>query len=216
MRHLTLEELKSYRRGAMTGDGLLLTDRHLASCALCQRDLRAVTPGPMLPAIAEEMGEPVHLTYEEMSDYLDSKLVEAEKVRIDEHMQICQSCSAELRDLMGFDARLGVEPSPAITTARGETKASLLQRMRGYILEFFAAPQRLRLAGASVALVVLGVFSLMRMRGSGSETQIEPSAAAAHLWRFSSAGHSSFFYGGVLIVGVGLAGLVYALFVRDK
>ena len=78
MAHLTQEELKGYEAGTLAASALVDADRHLAECAACRYELRRATgAAPALPSFVVEMAEPVHLTYEEMSAYVDAKVDDA-------------------------------------------------------------------------------------------------------------------------------------------
>ncbi len=131
MAHLTHEELKGYEAGTLANSALVVADRHLADCAVCRYELRrAASAAPALPSFVMEMGEPVHLTYEEMTAYVDAKIDDAARERMNEHAAICKSCSKELRDLQVFDARMNVEMN-TVPAAQAETGPSWLKQAIG-------------------------------------------------------------------------------------
>jgi len=211
MAHLTQEELKGYETGKLAASALVAADRHLAECSACRYELRrAASSAPALPSFVMEMAEPVHLTYEEMSDYVDAKVDDAGRERMDAHTSICRSCAKELRDLQAFDARmaLGMKTAPVAQVAAGP---NWLERMTGNVAQFFGTPSRLRFAGVGIGLMLLGVFSLLHVQMKEGAAQ-SGSGVMAQVTLLSAATHPEIFYGGFLIAGVGLIALLYGLF----
>jgi hypothetical protein len=210
MAHLTHEELKGYESGTLANSTLVVADRHLADCAVCRYELRRTTAAPELPEIVREMGEPVHLTYEEMAAYVDAKIDDAARERMNEHAAICKSCSKELRDLQVFDARLAVEFN-TVPAAQVEAGPNWLERWMGGVAQFFATPTRLRFAGAGVGLMLLGVFTLLQVQVKDGAVQ-PGSVVMSHVTLLSASTHPDIVYGGFLIAIVGLIALLYGLF----
>jgi anti-sigma factor RsiW len=157
-----------------------------------------------------EMGEPVHLTYEDMTAYVDAKIDDAARERMNEHAAICKSCSKELRDLQVFDARMNVEMN-MVPAAQAEAGPSWLKQAIGNVGQFFATPRRLSFAGAGVGLMLLGVFSLLQVHVKEGAAQ-SGSGVMAQVTLLSASTHPEIFYGGFLIAGVGLIALLYGLF----
>jgi hypothetical protein len=207
MAHLTHEELQGYEAGTLANSALVVADRHLADCAVCRYELRRTTAVPELPEIVREMGEPVHLTYEEMTDYVDAKVDEAARERMNEHASICKSCAKELRDLQVFDARMNVEMAPAVQAV---ARSNWLEQAMASVTQFFGTPRRLSFAGAGVGLMLLGVFSLLQVQMKDGAAR--PGSIAMSHVTLLSASHPEIFYGGFLIAGVGLIALLYGLF----
>ena len=210
MAHLTHEELKGYEAGTLANSALVVADRHLADCAVCRYELRRTTAAPDLPEIVREMGEPVHLTYDEMTAYVDAKIDDAARERMNEHAAICKSCSKELRDLQVFDARMNVEMN-VVPAAQAEAGPSWLKQAMENVGAFFATPRRLSFAGAGVGLMLLGVFGLLQVQMKDAAAR-PGSIAMSHVTLLSASTHPEFFYGGFLIAGVGLIALLYGLF----
>jgi hypothetical protein len=211
MAHLTQEELKGYETRKLAASALVAADRHLAECSACRYELRrTASAAPALPSFVMEMAEPVHLTFEEMSDYVDAKIDDAGRERMDEHTSICRSCAKELRDLQAFDARmaLGMKTVPAAAVAAGP---SWLTRVTGNVAQFFGTPARLQFAGVGIGLMLLGVFSLLHVQMKEGAAQ-SGSGLMAQVTLLSASTHPGIFYGGFLIAGVGLIALVYGLF----
>ena len=63
----------------------------------------------------------------ELSDYLDGDLTEAERERLDRHLDGCACCSAYLRTLRRTAGLLGELPRPAAPT---RAKDAIIERAR--------------------------------------------------------------------------------------
>jgi len=212
MEHLTQDELKGYGGGAAAARTLLEADRHLAECAKCRYELRQVVEAPALPGFVLEMEEPVHLSYEEMSGYVDATVSAEVRERMDQHAAICRSCAKELKELQAFDARMALELNAAPVAAAVEERESWLARMVAGWTEYVATPRRLRLAGAGVALMLFGVFSVLQFQVPGaSDAERSGSHRLAHVSVISAATHPNVFYGGFLIAAAGVIALLYGL-----
>jgi hypothetical protein len=214
--HLSEAELKGYGSRAMTASALLDADRHLGECAACRRQLRQTVPAPGLPAAALEVGEPAHLTYEQMVAHVSARLSEAELTAVEDHRSICRRCAKELAELHAFDACMATEFAVAAAKKPGlhaEPRASWPQAVRAAVANFFATPMRLRFAGAGVALMLMGIFTLLRSgtpaAGSGTAVHVTANLVAA-----SAAAHPHLFYGGFVVAGCGAGALLYAVFKR--
>jgi hypothetical protein len=212
MEHLTREELKGYGDRTMAANALLNADRHLAGCAVCRNELRRAVSAPALPVVVIEMSEPVHLSYEEMSAYIDAKVDEAAKGQMEEHVSICRSCAKELKDLQAFDARMALELNAA-PVEKVEAAPSWFTKVREGVAAFFATPARLRLATAGVGLMLLGVFSILQVQGPGG-TEHKGALAMSHITLFSAASNPHLFYGGFVVAAGGAIVLLYGLLKR--
>jgi hypothetical protein len=216
MEHLTHEELEGYGEGVLATTTLLATDQHLFQCATCRRELRALKGSPALPAEVLEMEDPVHLTYEEMSGFVESKLTDGERERIDVHVHLCRSCAYEVQTLQAFEARMEAELK-AIPVTEPEPKVSLLlhgfRTLEDFFTEFWATPQRLRLASTGASLMFLGLVSLVKFHMTEGILR-EGSLAEAHITMLSVSAHPHLFYGGFLIIGCGAFALLHGLFKR--
>lgn len=211
MEHLTQDELEGYGSGRLASTTLLAADRHLAGCAACRRELQAVQAAPALPEMVREMGEPVHLTYEEMTAYLDSQADESGREMVEQHIHLCQSCATEVKELQAFDARMTAEMNVAMAPV--EIRESWLVKVRESVATFWATPQRVRFAGAGVGLMALGVFSLLQGQLTGAAVH-EGTMAMSHMSVVSAATHPTIFYGEFLVAGSGAVALLYGLFKR--
>ncbi len=209
--HLSEDELKGYGGRAMTAGALLDADRHLAECAVCRRQLRAAVPAPGLPAEVLEMAEPLHLTYEQMAAHVDASLSADELSAVENHRAICRRCDRELAELQAFDARMAAEFAGVASEVTPRT--NWLQAMSAALASFVGNPARLRFAGAGLALMFVGVFTLLQSGestvGNGTVVHVTANFVAA-----SAAMHPHLFYGGFVVAACGLAALLYGVVKR--
>jgi hypothetical protein len=116
MDHLSTEQIASYRERRTQPEELLRVDDHISHCAECRQrlasavDLRAALQstlgedGGAVPA--EAIPRTHHLAYEQLEAYVDGKLSSADRNNAQAHLEICQICSEELRDLHAFKIEL--------------------------------------------------------------------------------------------------------------
>jgi anti-sigma factor RsiW len=209
--HLSEDELKGYGGRAMPAGALLDADRHLADCPTCRRQLREFVPAPGLPSEVLEMAEPLHLTYEQMASHVDASLSADELSAVENHRAICRRCDRELAELHAFNARMAAEFADVASEAT--PRSSWLQAMGASVASFFRNPARLRFAGAGLALIFVGVFTLLQagapVAGKGAVIHVTANSVAA-----SAAMHPHLFYGGFVVAACGLCALLYGVFKR--
>ncbi len=114
--HLSTEQIASYRERRTQPEELLRVDDHISHCAECRQrlasavDLRAAlqrTPREDGGAdSAQAIPQIDHLAYEQLEAYVDGKLSSADRINAQAHLEICQICSGELRDLHTFKVEL--------------------------------------------------------------------------------------------------------------
>ena len=130
--HLTLEQVRTYVRGALHPSTLVGIDDHLEGCAACRAALAresdasfgAEAFGRALAA-PEPRPESPHVTFELLMAAVDGTLGGADREWVDAHVTLCVMCAEELRDLERF---AGVAPgrpahvarpvAPAVTAAK--------------------------------------------------------------------------------------------------
>lgn len=210
--HLSMQQVEGYRRRTLSERELLLADRHLGACGECRRHLRLVAALPEPPAFARELEAPLHLSYEQMCSYIDGKLDSAQKDDVENHTSICTSCAQELADLQSFESKLSpslsAQPEPAKASAQVEPAGGGLRR---WLSEFFAAPQRLRFVGASLAMMIVGFLAL---GGAGVSRQAVDASTSLAQYRELTMAHPGVFVGAFLLIGAGIIGVLYGLFRR--
>lgn len=213
--HLTGDQLRGYESGAMAASALLLVDRHLADCEICRRQLRESLPAPRLPELVQQMGEPIHLTYEQMAGSLDRSLETPVSEWVEQHVAICRRCARELAELHSFDDRMQSELQVRAQVRASERTEHWPARMRAALAHYMAAPQRLSFAAAGAALMLLGFFSLLQAAPAATGRNPAALAKVSDLVFFSSTPlHPQLFYGGWVVAACGAAVLLYGLLKR--
>jgi anti-sigma factor RsiW len=160
--HLSPEHIQRYRQRALSPPELLAVTDHVAQCESCRREvsderrIRASFASLQsgLRAAVSEASEHPH--YEQIADYVDGKLNEAEREKVEKHLNTCPSCVGDASDLRAFRAMMSTyspkEHMPA-------SSLSLWER----ILSFWSAPTRLiplSVAGtAIIAALCVGVYN---------------------------------------------------------
>jgi hypothetical protein len=197
--HLNQELIEKYQSRNLALEELQAADRHLSGCGICRRALLARMGLVRLPEELAEIQEPLHLSYEQITAYIDRELSRADTERVEAHTFICASCSREVADLKRLDAQLTASEPVA---AKVEAKPSLGRR----IANFFAVPGRARELGLAVGAIVVGLFLFRAGKGSvsGSPTATQIFLPGAH----ASASH----LGGYALLAAGMVYLVYVLF----
>ena len=202
--HLTPEQMQSYRSRTLGVEELVLASRHLEGCAACRRALRSVMGAVALPEEVRMIPEPLHLSYEQITAYLDGTSPDVE--RTEAHLFLCASCSRELEDLRTFDSQLAV---PAEEKAEIQAERVPLRERLGRL---FAVPGLAGRLGFSCAAMIAG-FVLLYRADLSTEFQAG-SGGAAHVMRIGAEMHPGLSVGGILLVGLGAASLLYFLLRR--
>ncbi len=160
--HLSPEHIQRYRQRALSPPELLAVTDHVAQCASCRREvsdehrIRASFTSLQsgLRATLSEASE--HPPYEQIADYVDNKLSEAERERVEEHLHTCPSCAGDVSDLRAFRAMMS-------TYSPKEHKPASVLSWWERILSFWSAPTRLiplSVAGtAIIAALCVGVYN---------------------------------------------------------
>ena len=154
-----------YQSKSLAVQELQAAGRHLGECGTCRRVLLArIGPVP-LPEELAEMPEVLHLSYEQITGYIDGQLSGPDKEKVEAHVFICASCSREIDDLRKLDTQLA---TPAVEVKPEVSKLSLWQK----ITNAFKVPGGVPRFGLAFGAIVLGMFLLFpggRMVRSASE-----------------------------------------------
>src|SRR5260221_1175240 len=92
---------------------MLDVDRHVEQCGECYIELSLeahVTS--FLSLLASAAVAPEHLSYDQMTAYVDAKSDDLDREIIESHVELCARCAAELGDLAAFAQRLSAETEP--------------------------------------------------------------------------------------------------------
>lgn len=117
--HLSQQEFEQYRRSSLAPMELLAADDHLAACRQCRARLGEMVPAAqawqtLRASLPSEGRKPEHLSYEELTAYVDEKLSGIQREAVESHLEICRMCDAELQDLRAFSLEMAsLAPSPA-------------------------------------------------------------------------------------------------------
>jgi hypothetical protein len=104
MHHLTDSELELYRKRDMPSERLLVANSHLSSCDECYRRYGAENEIGAAFTILQDLQsinelEFEHLSFEQLSDYVDNNLPEKGRAEITLHVQECSACEIRLKEL---------------------------------------------------------------------------------------------------------------------
>ena len=106
--HFSVSDVEQYRRGSVAPEELLALDDHLASCGACRVRLAEVERcGEVLSSLRSGLQDLAafdagHLSFEELSAYVDGSLDPVEVEMTESHLAVCRDCESEMRDLTGF------------------------------------------------------------------------------------------------------------------
>ena len=202
--HLNEETMQRLKDRSLAVEELRAAHHHLNDCGSCRRKLLARIGPVRLPEEIADVSDPLHLSYEQITGYVDDALNPAEKARAEAHLFLCVSCSRELAGLRKLDAQLAAAPAMAAASAPAPwPKESLAVRLA----RFFAVRGRARELGMAFGVIVIGLF--LFQAGKGTTAVSRTAARLIHLGTDSSAGLS---LGGYVLVAAGLAYMGYSLF----
>jgi anti-sigma factor RsiW len=110
--HLSEEQVVLYRSRSLAAADLLTVSHHLAECEAC-RD-RIATPIELYTemegfrAVLDVEAFNPHLTYDEITEYVDGRLAGEDAAEIEKHVRNCASCAAELTGIEALRRELEV------------------------------------------------------------------------------------------------------------
>lgn len=171
--HLSAKEVEKYRKRELLPADLLAFDLHLSQCADCRKQL----PGSNLAlAVMADMRMAAsaarHLSYEQMTAYLDGNADEETCAAIEGHIESCARCAEQWRELKKFAAEMGA-------TGQGVPSKAEKVPLRERIAELFRRPSyRLAMVGATAAVAVVVAVAIQTGRHSGGgagQTQVATS-----------------------------------------
>jgi predicted anti-sigma-YlaC factor YlaD len=203
--HLSEDQMRRYRDRTLTIEERQAAGLHLGGCGACRRALLSRMGPVALPEEAASLPEPLHLSYEQITAYVDGKLAPTDKDRAENHLFICGSCRREVEDIRLLDVQL----ASAVEEKAAVQRTPFLQRLA----RFFAAPGRGREFGLAFGAIIAGFFLLY---GAGPAGQRGPESArgAARLMMSTAHAHPGLNVGGFLLVTLGLSYLAYSLWRR--
>src|SRR5262245_30054010 len=94
---------------------LRATDRHIAECEMCRRQ---VGEGEKLRELFEFVQadlratrRPEHLAYEQLEAYVENSVDEVDREIVESHLELCGRCKADLENLQSFKSEMAAYPS---------------------------------------------------------------------------------------------------------
>jgi hypothetical protein len=197
--HLNQETIEKYQARKLAVEERRAADRHLRGCGSCRRVLLARMGPVRLPEELADLPEVLHLSYEQMTAYIDDALTAADKEGVDAHLFLCASCSREVAELKKLDAQLSA--SAVVRVAAPEPKIPLGRR----IAQFFAVPGRAREFGVAFGVIVVGF--LLFQAGNGSKGQ----SSITSIIRSGTESNAGLHLGGYVLIAAGILYGVYSL-----
>src|SRR5215831_1261367 len=121
MSHLADEQIERYRTRSLDPEAILAVNDHLFSCKECFRRFQlSVSFDGEFGSIDLEP-KPIHdYLYARLEAYVDGELAAPEKASFESHLMSCETCRADVDDLLAFKTSLAGDVSRQITAAAGD------------------------------------------------------------------------------------------------
>lgn len=100
--HLSPTQIEQYRWSDLPPKELLAFSDHIHSCDHCARLLHETAA----PSIPEFLAGAEHLSYEQITAFLESKLDPVELQTVRSHLAGCSKCEGEIKSIRAFDLRM--------------------------------------------------------------------------------------------------------------
>src|SRR6266545_7422794 len=102
--HLSTEIVERFHQQALAAGDRTVIYNHLLKCEACRRQV--VDPGIealALQALSENLvsesgHQPYHLNYETIELYVDQRLDNTDRYKVNEHLKVCPECSSQVTD----------------------------------------------------------------------------------------------------------------------
>jgi hypothetical protein len=152
--HLNEEWIRKYQSKGLAVQELQAAGRHLGECGTCRRVLLARIGPVRFPDELAEIPETLHLSYEQITGYIDGQLRGVDKEHVEAHAFICASCTREIDGLRKLDNQLAM---PVAEVKPEVPKLSLWER----ISDSFRVPGGAARFGLAFGAIVAGVLLLI-------------------------------------------------------
>lgn len=106
MKHLTPEQIGSYRDRRLAGADLLAADDHLFECPECRLKVSGDSESALLSILEASAVDAEHPVYEVIRAYVDRDQTSVEREAVESHLSSCGLCRAEVDDLLLFADRI--------------------------------------------------------------------------------------------------------------
>jgi len=109
--HLSEEQLRLYRERALPPEPLLGVSNHLAVCPECRALLNSAAAlhagvAAFHSVLDAEIDAAAHLEYDEIASYVDSQLNLTQATRVETHLEECERCTSDVRELRALKQEL--------------------------------------------------------------------------------------------------------------
>ena len=184
-KHLSDEQMREHANRGLTAAETLSVDEHLAACDFCYEKFTALV-NPRFTDLNLLLDEPAgaenfaHLSYEEeLEPYVNGALNRLKTEKVEEHLQSCRMCSAELQDLQRFKISFeqSEKQSRQIAGVNAERENSLWRW-----LDFSRNPLRAGFISVALGILVLSAAFLFYRSGAENGQQIAENPANANTY----------------------------------
>jgi hypothetical protein len=189
--HLSAPVIEQYQRRQLPPEALLTVDDHLAACVACRELAGAGGDGERAFASlrndlqAAALEESDHLSEAQLMAFVADDLNEIELESVQSHLEICNLCEADARDLLAFREELAGLP---LVVPSSPTKSPASERP-GFLRAWFVNWTPLQFAAAAVIVfcMVTATFLFRRLTRSPkpdvaavrATPEVSPGAVAA-------------------------------------
>lgn len=172
--HLTEREIELYQRFQSDPAARQKTDAHLAACDACvvrvaNAEGGALAYRTLTEAFLATGDEPFHLSHAELNSYVSGAAAEADRVICESHVEICERCSEELRQLTS------VGPAPIAVTNQPIPGRKVARWWQGW---GSFTPSRVVVASALAVMLVVAIM-IWRRPGSAVDNSAQVVSPAA-------------------------------------
>jgi hypothetical protein len=176
--HISEEALNKYREKSLSPAEVLSVCDHLESCLICRERLAGMHQlDHLFTSLGAQLNDAtqsqtLHLLPEEIADYVDGKLDDADREIADSHLMFCHPCQVDVQDLRAFKTSL----NPVSTKDyRPEKRLHFWQTVN---LLWRKSAWGMALQTATLAIVVLFLIATLLLRKqvaslSGSLSQLQ-------------------------------------------
>jgi hypothetical protein len=179
--HLSAQQVEQYSKRQLAPEELLDAGDHLVVCEACRLKLSNVEQLDNSLSVlredfrAEARRSPEHLTYEQLSGYVDDHLDEVEREIVDSHAVVCAPCKEELRDLFAF--KDGLSNAAAVSVSKDKTPIGATVREKLTLRR----RARWQMAGAVAALILVSliVWLALRTKRDAQIAELQPTPSPA-------------------------------------
>ncbi|HEU4752349.1 MAG TPA: zf-HC2 domain-containing protein [Armatimonadota bacterium] len=153
--HLEEETLRRYRERQLPGPELLEADEHLAACDACRE--RLLAPERLAAGVSAlradlQPAEAFHPEFDQLAGFVDDTLDAVDREIMAAHLEDCEACAAEIRELRAFKALMSTHPPQRHAPA---VRPGALQRVRDFLARPAVwLPLQVAGVGAAAALAI--------------------------------------------------------------